>query len=1193
MSKRKLTSLLTGRLYKLTILCIVMAASCSVDSVTVTEESFPTAVKESLPTTAPVTSASPSPIPEPLTSSQESSPTASPGPSTSPSDVSETTTSSTATPTSSTATPTTQPLIEVPDEMITRVPDSNVFRVSGKDKFFSNAASLPDGSKITLSQQSNGYTRVEGGPGALPGAGPAYVVSPNTGYADLANVQSDGSFIAEVIAPPGSWVIVKYDPTEGGWLNQQILWNTRPAPVNAASGLMLRVPHSLPTGPGTPFVISGSTLPQHIDLNLSGTMNGTYTRGGEVTINGIATVYPHSGASLAGESLNLSVSLAPTFDANGEQRTQANQFYSTILTPTGLPVEHWMGANISDNGLSIGPLVTVPGTEQLEARFAFTMSLPDDLPDGTYSMWVSIFMDSISTAGTISTLRPDVNPFMSNHGLPLPPFTVGTPESPRLVWTLLTDVISTDGSRGTVALEDSSSFEIANRIATQSHRFVIPRVSSEDGAPISYRLEPYLPMVAHGDRYIPNVPNFNFEFPSGSLTVQITAPDGSIKKLGPKPFTAASTRTPASSSGDTLDDGGGHLAEVFQLTTESKVFDHHFTEYGKHIIEMSGTVEDAYGNVYSGGGTYQVYVAESLDIEPATLPMTPFEVGDYLNPGVTVLPGVPADVEVKFSLYENSDSDRLIESVVTGKANRFGIFAAPLGTPPIKMQSAGEFLVETTASYTDTEGVLWMGATRWGQVVAPRDSSLVVHGRRGTDAQSIGDARAWFISPSSDPQPRHINLPFFTGDILWQTDDDAARVILTVQDTEGQVDDAIRDLDAQGNYSARGDHSNPRPTLDDRSRIGELPLTFATSSGLNPALAPDEIITHGYWYGGVERPGERVREIISDDDVGTGYWRFNEAYALQPGMGPNGDLPNDFKFMFGGAVFRDAERDLNRYGIYNSLWVQLPNRDFVGSRVFPPFQGATGGPSGGPIMAIAGEDIDGFVVPLAARPGSIFEPGDPFSYSALLAPTLPGTVEVTVTGPNGFKRKVSGRANSIGYFYDPIQDFLLESPGVYHVAVQATFDTQTSAGPTTAPFPTGTVLGAINEGFDVYVVSPDSAPLGTAHPSRSYINGVQPIPLLVGGPGQTGQIHFMIGMPGHVLQGGTADLTDGWTKIFYDPVTLSRTFPNIDADDGTHGPNSGLADTVWINMLLESDNGTFTGRQFTLQGSELLALTPK
>jgi hypothetical protein len=80
-------------------------------------------------------------------------------------------------------------------------------------------------------------------------------------------------------------------------------------------------------------------------------------------------------------------------------------------------------------------------------------------------------------------------------------------------------------------------------------------------------------------------------------------------------------------------------------------------------------------------------------------------------------------------------------------------------------------------------------------------------------------------------------------------------------------------------------------------------------------------------------------------------------------------------------------------------------------------------------------------------------------------------------------------------------------------------------------------------------------------------------------------------MPGHVLESGTADLVNGWTTIEYDPVTLNQTFPNIDADDGRGDFGSELVDTIWVNTLLENDDGTFVGRQFTLQGSELLTLT--
>ena len=58
-----------------------------------------------------------------------------------------------------------------------------------------------------------------------------------------------------------------------------------------------------------------------------------------------------------------------------------------------------------------------------------------------------------------------------------------------------------------------------------------------------------------------------------------------------------------------------------------------------------------------------------------------------------------------------------------------------------------------------------------------------------------------------------------------------------------------------------------------------------------------------------------MREIISDDDNGTAYWRYGELYGLQPGMGAAGDLAGDFKFEFGGAVYRDGVHAVRGYGI--------------------------------------------------------------------------------------------------------------------------------------------------------------------------------------------------------------------------------------------------------------------------------------
>src|SRR5712691_8337048 len=231
-------------------------------------------------------------------------------------------------------------------------------------------------------------------------------------------------------------------------------------------------------------------------------------------------------------------------------------------------------------------------------------------------------------------------------------------------------------------------------------------------------------------------------------------------------------------------------------------------------------------------------------------------------------------------------------------------------------------------------------------------------------------------------------------------------------------------------------------------------------------------------------------------------------------MGAEGDLPGDFKFQFGGAVYRDAVHAVQGYGIYASLWMHLPDDEDTETYVFPPFEGANGGPSDGPLLTLRGEAIDGFVVPLAARPGTILEAGDPFSFAAQLAPTLPAAMSVVVTGPGGSTHTITGRANPVGYFYDPAQDFIVGTPGVYHVAVTATFDAPTSAGPMSPAYPTGTILGAVDGGFDVYVVAKDTPSLPPGLPPWSVVDGTGPVnlPLVAPAGTESGTVHYTIAM---------------------------------------------------------------------------------
>ena len=71
------------------------------------------------------------------------------------------------------------------------------------------------------------------------------------------------------------------------------------------------------------------------------------------------------------------------------------------------------------------------------------------------------------------------------------------------------------------------------------------------------------------------------------------------------------------------------------------------------------------------------------------------------------------------------------------------------------------------------------------------------------------------------------------------------------------------------------------------------------------------------------------------------------------------------------------------------------------TRTFPPFQGNGGGPSGGPLFTLKGEEIDLFIHLTGVRPGSVLETGNTFALVGAIGPTLPAQVTYTVTAPDG------------------------------------------------------------------------------------------------------------------------------------------------------------------------------------------------
>ena len=179
-------------------------------------------------------------------------------------------------------------------------------------------------------------------------------------------------------------------------------------------------------------------------------------------------------------------------------------------------------------------------------------------------------------------------------------------------------------------MEDADRFGVAQRILTSSDTFVIPRLSAASGQPLTYRLEPFVPAVGVGSDgriYSPDIP---FRFPSGSLTVTVRQPDGTETVLGPAPFVQSRSKSLADGEGNRLDGGGGHITNAYQLSTMDPRFEVVFTQDGLHVITVEGTIDDIWGNTWTGGGTYEVHVGQVLALDTGGIARHPLRGGGWI-----------------------------------------------------------------------------------------------------------------------------------------------------------------------------------------------------------------------------------------------------------------------------------------------------------------------------------------------------------------------------------------------------------------------------------------------------------------------------------------------------------------------------------------------------------------------------------
>ncbi len=896
------------------------------------------------------------------------------------------------------------------------------------------------------------------------------------------------------------------------------------------------------------------------------------------------------------------------YDADGIYRQQADELMSTVLTPTGLPIESGptpFPSSIAGAAFRT-PLDAIAFVENPQTRldddifqadFILTGLVHDEFPAGFYRFQVQFFLETgdetipFFVAPGLWAAGEKKAPFeLHRYGfvwrdiLSLPLVRVKDPEPPKMIWTLFSGRFSF-GTQGIVSEEDRDHFAFNSRINFQS-RFILPK-----GTVAS--LEPDFPTVA--PYRLPGIgfqaTAFHEEFPlnydSGMLSVRVKGPEGKIVDLGSAPFSRR----------------GGHGAR-----TGTDQFKYTFDTWGHHQITMSGWIEDVWGNRHHGGGTYDLWVAKRLSFATSVKPGTPFLVGGTYPASVTVNPSCPADVTLEITYFPDSDPTKKRVISLSDKASRYGYFVPDGDQPSMHFDTPGEYISDLYARYVDANGELWIGSERSGGVVALPDSSLVAHGLKAPSAQnpdrfaarydSMREGSGWAFGKSTvyamhnDPVMHISGFPFLTGDILYlatnsfyngeYASSNQVGLTLTVEDRSGKIrpdttQSAILGIPqpqpeefpegGAGKFFARTfrrvfyHHWLGESIFNTRRDPQAMRLESDTSNGYVPHNFPEYITRLRYFYATAIRPGFLVNTAVSESAFPHAYWITGPF----PGGGQygslelNGDLPTDTYWYTGGVVVRDLKKGTNRYAAYSSMCVILPKGHHANRVVAPGNE---------PLLEINGREHFIF---LAGAPsaGNIYEVGQRTGTGSLIFPSVPAEVRVVIEDPDGLETVFSGSGSKLGIYSGGIYTFA--KPGVHRVRPVGRFNGKR-----------GDVLGSGDGVYNVYAVEVGAEDLiqmevdnrVTVPPDRPFLfRGRIRVPL------RDGRVVYTIVMPGVVMDEGEVSVVNGRFAVpFYAP-DFGIEYPNYDtfhysdSGDPMDRENRSLWDTVVVTIYTEGRDG--------------------
>ena len=892
------------------------------------------------------------------------------------------------------------------------------------------------------------------------------------------------------------------------------------------------------------------------------------------------------------KGIHLLLRAERAFDKQGKYHQFSNNYASTVLTPSGLPIENhdvfsgdtykdpaeYKDALLPENRITgISNATPFDRTvfikkkdlrftaDDVKAHFTLKDKIDQAFPDGYYRMQISImgkhkeFFYRVNFlpmfAETDSAFSDWDLAILARNCSYLPMIKIKNPKNPKMIWTLFTKQFS-NGMQGIIAKEDQKNFQFNSRHVVPAD-FILP-AASHHRKPITLKLEPDFPtMFAKNVVELEQASKWSFqsliplEYNKSLLKVSITSPDGKTKKIGPASF-IQNSETGA--------------------TTNDPKFKYTFKKSGKYTVIMKGWIEDKWGNRYYGGGNYEFWVANRLTFVTSVKPGTPFSVGEGYPPAAIIHPPCAADINFDIKLFRNSSPTDIKQVITKGTANRFGYFYPRDKYEKMIFDCPGEYLSTITASYTDERGNLWMGSQHNGSVVAPRDSKIIVHGESPAKHNMSAFGKRGnlnyegLISKSNSPEFNDYTVctlfpfPYYSGDVLYVAN------------------------------SFHGDNgmlpafkvSFPQEILPGIKN--DVTPFSTTTNNYHPQGYPEFLDKQFYGYTSAIRSGFVARYMITQDTnyIWDAYWQSGANFAgKQINNSYNGDLPQDIYGFMTGVVVKDFSTGINQYGIYTSMGVVIPKGSYA-NRVSAPLTE--------PLVNINGRDhyITDVGAPL---PGMVYEISDILRAGAMIFPPIPGVkCRRIVTTPSGEIYNFKGTTNKIGLtklVSKQGADIPITEPGVYKVITSCQFDDKT-----------GDLIGSGDGKYYIYAVRKDDYKqyfkLDLAPHFKIDYKKILPIKGLIDKTIKNPKIYYTIIMPGMLMDEGTLKVQNNSFVYNFSARDFAVQFPQYDIVKYDYPSKQVMADTVIFTFFLsgEDKNGqpAHSVQRFILRGETGLVL---